>query len=71
MSELCADYLCASALEQLCELEGFLITEDRILERHVDSMSRLLHPLTGSTAMIGLETLSCAFNELDQSMKCC
>ena len=69
MSELCADYLCTSALEQLCELEGFLTIEDQILERHFDSMSRLLHSLTGSTAMIGLETLSSAFNELDQSMK--
>ena len=69
VSGLCAAVLCTSSLERLCELEGFLTTEDRISERHFDTISRHLHSLAGNTAMFGLETLSSAFNELDQSLK--
>ena len=49
MSESCVDSLFISSLERLCELEGFLTTEDRISSRHFDTMSRHLHSLARST----------------------
>merc|ERR1712166_117526 len=62
---------CASALERVEEVEGFLVSDlvNQASERQFGLMLNHLHSAMGGAAMMGLETLSSALGDLEKSIK--
>merc|ERR1712086_1162494 len=61
---------CASALERVEEVEGFLVSDvNQASERQFGLMLNHLHSAMGGAAMMGLETLSSALGDLEKAIK--